>query len=120
LTAALAAAAPYDACLLDCVTLWASNLLLKAAAATPDDDNAATSAVLEPVRELIAWQKRQAPPLIAVTNEVGTGLVPEYPLGRVFRDALGEANQLLAAASARAYLCVAGYALDLKSGLPIR
>ncbi len=52
---------------------------------------------------------------IVVGEEVGWGLVPEYPSGRVFRDVMGRAHQDLARAAARAYLVVAGYAIDLKA-----
>jgi len=52
--------------------------------------------------------------LITVTNEVGMGVVPEYPLARLYRDQLGWANQRLAAAAGRAVLLVSGLALDLK------
>lgn len=58
--------------------------------------------------------------LIVVSNEVGLGLVPPYPLGRHFRDLLGRANQRLAAAADAVYLMIAGLPLDLKArgGLP--
>jgi adenosylcobinamide kinase/adenosylcobinamide-phosphate guanylyltransferase len=52
--------------------------------------------------------------VILVSNEVGMGLVPPYPLGRVFRDALGRINQRAAAAGDEAYLLVAGLPLRLK------
>jgi adenosylcobinamide kinase/adenosylcobinamide-phosphate guanylyltransferase len=52
--------------------------------------------------------------LIVVTNEVGLGIVPAYPLGRVYRDALGYVNQCLARAANRVYLMVAGIAVDIK------
>ena len=79
-----------------------------------------TSLVLDRLGALIDLQRRQTSRLIIVTNEVGVVLVPEYELGRAFRDLLGEANQIAALAADRAYLCVAGYALDLKAaGSPI-
>jgi adenosyl cobinamide kinase/adenosyl cobinamide phosphate guanylyltransferase len=115
LLAALSAGGAYDACVLDCVTLWISNLLLAGGEAEEPGPERVTAA-LDAVRGLIARQREHSAAMIAVSNEVGSGLVPEYPLGRVYRDALGEANQLLAAAADRAYLCVAGYALDLKAG----
>jgi adenosylcobinamide kinase/adenosylcobinamide-phosphate guanylyltransferase len=52
--------------------------------------------------------------VILVTNEVGMGLVPEYPLGRHFRDALGRLNQAVAAVCGEVYLIVAGLPLRLK------
>jgi len=119
--AALSKTLPYDVCLFDCLTLWVSNLLLAAGEAIAGTDAKASARVLERVRELVDWQAAQAPALIVVSNEVGSGLVPEYPLGRLYRDVLGEANQILAVAAKRAYLCVAGYALDIKAtGIQIR
>ena len=52
--------------------------------------------------------------LIVVTNEVGLGIVPAYPLGRLYRDTLGYVNQRLAQAADRVYLMVAGMAVDIK------
>jgi adenosylcobinamide kinase/adenosylcobinamide-phosphate guanylyltransferase len=52
--------------------------------------------------------------VILVSNEVGMGIVPDHPLGRVFRDALGRLNQQAAAACGEAYLLVAGLPLELK------
>ncbi len=57
--------------------------------------------------------------VIVVSEETGWGIVPEHPSGRVFRDALGFTNQRLARLAQRAYLVVCGYAVDLKSALPI-
>jgi adenosylcobinamide kinase/adenosylcobinamide-phosphate guanylyltransferase len=56
---------------------------------------------------------------IVVGEEVGWGIVPAYPAGRVFRDVLGRAQQRLAAAAGAAYLVVAGFALDLHAGRPV-
>ncbi len=52
---------------------------------------------------------------MAVTNEVGLGVVPEYPLARLYRDQLGWANQRLARDADGLYLLVSGYALDVKA-----
>ncbi|HEY6408992.1 MAG TPA: bifunctional adenosylcobinamide kinase/adenosylcobinamide-phosphate guanylyltransferase, partial [Ktedonobacteraceae bacterium] len=57
---------------------------------------------------------RQNKTLIVVTNEVGLGIVPAYPLGRIYRDTLGYVNQRLAQAADRVYLMVAGIAVDIK------
>ena len=50
-----------------------------------------------------------------MSNEVGLGVVPEYPLARLYRDQLGWANQRLARAADRVYFLVAGYPLDVKA-----
>ncbi len=75
--------------LVDCITLWLSNLLGR---------GAADAEILAAVQELGEVAARVPATVIIVTNEVGLGLVPEYPLGRRFRDLAGFANQALAAA----------------------
>jgi adenosylcobinamide kinase / adenosylcobinamide-phosphate guanylyltransferase len=52
--------------------------------------------------------------LLAISNEVGLGIVPPYALGRVYRDTLGYINQRMASAAERVYLLVAGIAVDVK------
>ena len=66
------------------------------------------------VAALLAAYRAGAGPWIVVSNEVGLGLVPPYPLGRVYRDALGRANQALAAAADRVLFMVAGLPLRIK------
>jgi adenosylcobinamide kinase/adenosylcobinamide-phosphate guanylyltransferase len=96
------AAAEADVALVDCLTLWLSNLLL-----AERDPEAATDALLAALAA--------APlPLVLVSNEVGMGLVPETPLGRRFRDAQGRLNQRVAAAVASVDFVAAGLALALK------
>ena len=62
------------------------------------------------VNALLALERN----VVLVSNEVGMGVVPPYPLGRVFRDALGRLNQSAAAACSEVYLLVAGLPLQLK------
>jgi adenosylcobinamide kinase / adenosylcobinamide-phosphate guanylyltransferase len=71
---------------------------------------------LKEIEALLAVVKSLAPgkTLIVVTNEVGLGIVPAYPLGRLYRDTLGYVNQQLARAADRVYLMVAGIAVDIK------
>ncbi len=98
------------AVLLECVGMLVANVLLD----TADDAVAATR--LERLGdELLAVARERAAPLIAVTAEVGLGLLPLTPLGRRHVDALGNMNQRLAAAAARTYLVVAGLAVDLRA-----
>jgi adenosylcobinamide kinase / adenosylcobinamide-phosphate guanylyltransferase len=71
---------------------------------------------LKEIEALLTVVKSLAPgkTLIVVTNEVGLGVVPAYPLGRLYRDTLGYVNQQLARAADRVYLMVAGIAVDIK------
>lgn len=64
--------------------------------------------------ELVAWLAARAAPTVVVTNEVGWGVVPPSPLGRLFRDVLGRANRWLVDAADAAWLVVAGQCLDIK------
>ncbi len=86
----------------DCVTLWLSNLLLK-------DDNLATA-----TQVLAKSVAGLSGPVIFVSNEVGAGIVPENPLARAFTDAQGLLNQALAKACEAVVLLNAGIALCLK------
>src|SRR6516164_42716 len=100
-------ASPLQSCqakpvLIDCLTLWLSNLMLDAA-----------DIEMEIERFEKALAAAQAP-IVMVANEVGYGLVPEYQLGRRFRDLQGVLNQRLAARAVRVVLVVAGLPLALK------
>ena len=98
---------------IDCLTLWVSNLLLS----LPDGEHQeAERYVAREAAALVACMQRHAGVRwILVSNEVGLGIVPPTPLGRLYRDALGRANQIVAAASDTVELMVAGVVLALKS-----
>lgn len=102
-----------DALIIDCLTLWVSNLLLRAPNET---DGSEPWYPATEVRELIDALRTRRPPVVAVTNEVGLGVVPPTPLGRAYRDALGRVNQQVAEAADRVVLIVAGIALLVKGG----
>ncbi len=115
---ALAAAGVRGVAVLDCLTMWTSNLLLDALPDTFDEVAAerASDEVRSRVQGLLDWCAHDpAADLIVVTNEVGLGIVPTTPLARLYRDVLGHANRLVAGAPARVYLVVAGLALDLRA-----
>ena len=94
---------------LDCLTLWVSNLLLR-----HEDDPGAEELILDAAGGLLDLIERSTATWILISNEVGLGVVPPSPLGRAYRDALGRVNQLAAARAGRVYLMVAGLALELK------
>jgi len=100
----------YDTFVLDCLTLWVSNLLLE-----DEEVSDAESVILERVTELLDLIGATGGRWILVSNEVGQGIVPASPLGREYRDVLGHVNQLVASRADQAYLMVAGMALDLKA-----
>ncbi len=91
--------------LVDCLTLWLSNLMLA------DADIDAESALLD--QALAAT----IAPVALVANEVGSGIVPDHPLGRRFRDLQGMLNQRMAARADRVVLVVAGIPLAVKGTL---
>ncbi len=99
--------------LVDCLTLLVSNTIL----ALGDEPGAsvAQAAVTAEVSALLAAQQQSSAPFIVVSNEVGLGLVPPYPLGRVYRDLLGMANQMLASRAQRVPWMGPGIPLDIKA-----
>lgn len=102
---------PADVVILDCLTLLTSNLLVREPAPTTEAE--ATAAVLAEVEALLACRQTYGGHWIVISNEVGMGLVPPYPLGRLFRDVLGRANQRLAAAADETLFLVAGKPIRL-------
>ena len=109
-----------DVLLLDCITLWLSNYLSR-----QDETNDRAIGTSNPLFDAAATQEIQnllaafasldpCKTLIVITNEVGLGIVPAYPLGRLYRDTLGLVNQRLAEAAQRVYLLIAGIAVDIK------
>jgi len=95
----------YRTILVDCITLWISNLLFQHDAVEP---------VLDAVRALAELVPSLKTPLILVSNEVGMGIVPENALARSFRDLAGHANQILAEAADEVYVTISGIPMKLK------
>ena len=87
----------------DCITLWLTNLML----GQHDVDSA--------MARFTKCLDRRRAPTIVVSSEVGTGLVPETPLGRAFRDQAGLINQRLAVSAQQVLFMVAGLAMPLKA-----
>ncbi|SFD63929.1 bifunctional adenosylcobinamide kinase/adenosylcobinamide-phosphate guanylyltransferase [Roseivivax sediminis] len=88
--------------LVDCLTLWLSNLLFAERDWEAEAEAFATALA------------RQSAPVVIVTNEVGAGIVPENALARRFRDAAGLVNQRVAQAADEVLFCVSGYPMKVK------
>ena len=94
-----------DIVVVDCLTLWISNLLMTRCG---DEE------ILDEARELAATMTGAPFASIVVTDEVGAGIVPENAMARRFRDLLGWTNQAIAQTAERVLLMVAGYPLRVK------
>ena len=91
--------------LVDCLTLWVSNLLM---------ENQDSEFVLNQVQGLTRSVKASACPVILVSNEVGTGIVPENKLARLYRDLVGSTNQAVADCVDQVVWVVAGIPVTVK------
>ena len=97
--------------LIDCLGVWLSRLLDEIGWERPD----ASDLLARPVEELLdAWRSARED-VVAVSNEVGWGVVPVARSGRLFRDELGRLNGRLAEVTDVVHLVVAGRVLDLSS-----
>ncbi|AOZ92139.1 bifunctional adenosylcobinamide kinase/adenosylcobinamide-phosphate guanylyltransferase [Paenibacillus crassostreae] len=96
--------------LVDCLTLWLSNVLLSV-----ENDKDRSEKVKEEILLLVNQVRQYPGNLIMVTNEVGDGIVPEYPLGRLYRDLAGFMNQAIARSCSQVFLVTAGIPIELKS-----
>ncbi|MHB8781064.1 MAG: bifunctional adenosylcobinamide kinase/adenosylcobinamide-phosphate guanylyltransferase [Candidatus Geothermincolia bacterium] len=108
--------------LLDCFTVYLSNLMARRGLdwapqdedAMPEPEVLRRMAAVEGEAMRLVADLRELPLLIAVSNEVGWGVVPPYRLGRVFRDLAGRLNQAMARDAAEVYMVAAGLPLQLK------
>lgn len=99
----------YDTVIIDCITILVANVM-----GDGSDEQKAESCVTAEILGLTELLKRRQSNFILVSNEAGSGLVPDNRLGRLYRDELGKANQKLAAAADEVYLLTAGIPLKLK------
>ena len=98
-------AAPAEAVVIvDCLTLWVSNLIEH------------EMEIVDVARRAAENAAKRGEVVVAVTNEVGSGVVPENPLGRRYRDALGDVNATWASCAQQTLLVVAGKVLPLQDG----
>lgn len=102
--------------LVDCLTVWLTNLLLDESIPHPGAaDEEKEDHIALRVAELAHSALECKSNIILVANEVGMGIVPAYPLGRLFRDAAGRTNRHLARVADEVYFVAAGLAWEIKS-----
>lgn len=108
----IAKAPAADIVLLDCLTLLANNVLFS----LPEDPSEAQfqQAMDREIEGILTAWRATTSRWLVISNEVGLGLVPAYPLGRLYRDVLGRANQQVARAADQVLLLVAGLPLKIK------
>ncbi len=103
------AAGDFDCILIDCLTLWVSNMLF-----APEFESATDEEILDEVRELCLATTTGDADVIVVSSEVGCGIVPDNAISRRFRDLVGWANQIVAEQADAVYLITAGIPQQLK------
>jgi adenosylcobinamide kinase/adenosylcobinamide-phosphate guanylyltransferase len=103
-----------DVVILDCITLLVSNLLMKFVKDDLAEEAPFMLAVQQEIEELIGIIREQKQQWFIISNELGLGLVPPYQMGRVYRDALGWANQRLAREADHVLFLVAGIPMQVK------
>lgn len=105
LLSAVKTASDFPYIIIDCLTMWVSNLLEKHL----DED------IIRMAEEVSTYCKYFKGEVIVISNEVGLGIVPEYPLGRRYRDLLGKVNQIFASNASKVFFMVAGIPLEVKN-----
>ncbi|MEI6131212.1 MAG: bifunctional adenosylcobinamide kinase/adenosylcobinamide-phosphate guanylyltransferase [Bacillota bacterium] len=112
----------YGAVLVDCLTIMCTNIIMEQFEDPSSQDylidcdlaqDVETKVLIE-VNSLMNSLEEAGVDAIFVTNEVGMGLVPEYPLGRLFRDIAGRVNQRVADRAQEVYFCVSGISMKIK------
>ena len=98
---------PNTVLLVDCLTLWVTNLIM-------DGDKKDPEQFFKPTRRLVQSLLNAKGPVVLVSNEVGTGIVPENRLARLFRDTAGSINQAVADAADIVFWMVAGIPVKVK------
>ena len=96
----------FEVILIDCITMWISNLLVI--------EGFSESEIMKELESFISNCKEFEGTVIVVCNEVGSGIVPDNKIARLFRDITGKANQETATAADNVYLVVAGIPMKLK------
>lgn len=98
--------------LVDCLTLWVSNVMFDAA---QREKTVSETQIARQCKETLAACREHNGTILFVTNEVGMGIVPENAVSRRFRDLAGRTNQMFAAACDEVFFVVSGQALKIKT-----
>lgn len=119
LAEAIRSTAGTDIIIVDCITLYLTNLLMRELGPIEDSENPVIAPELEAkiqanITELIHAAKKSTALVILVANEVGLGLVPPFTVGRFFRDLAGRTNREIATSADKVFLLTAGIAVELK------
>ena len=109
----------FDLILLDCVTIMVTNLMLEQSgdnfdALNNSDIDIMESKILNEIAEFIDSADKSMKTIIFVTNELGSGIVPECKMARVFRDIAGRVNQYIASRAQKVYMVVCGIPVKIK------
>ena len=103
---AIKAASRYDVVLIDCLTLWLSNLM--------HEDNAKEKNIIEKIVGLVTTGTKAKPVIILISNEIGLGIIPDNPLARKFSDLAGIMNQKVATAADMVVMTLSGIPTTIK------
>jgi len=109
----------FDVILVDCITVMITNLLFESVtgdfeALNEQEYSNIEKLILSEFEDFLRAAKENPQTVIMVTNEIGSGLVPEYKSGRIFRDIAGRTNQFIASLSDEVYFTVCGIPMKLK------
>lgn len=102
--------------LLDCLTLWITNLVLKGGNPCSPEEMHESDAVLNRVKALAEITRDSRADVIVVSNEVGMGIVPGNAVSRIYRDVQGRSNQVFARKADEVYFMVAGLPVEISAG----
>lgn len=120
LAEAIRSSAGANVIIVDCITLYLTNLMMQELGPIGETENPVIPLELEvkiqtQIAELIQAAKESKATIILVANEIGLGLVPPFNLGRFFRDLAGRTNREIASAADKVFLLTAGIAVELKA-----